>query len=153
MCENLSLLWTRILELGSILSMKSNGCSLKWKEKRGTSFVHLKIKLLALPVIRINICSLNTHPKHYVITKMCIHLLGTSIITVRCIYTDVRGIYLLGAFICEVCTPVRCVYICTALGGVGHGNSLTWTSLWTTWGHPLLAASWRAVQPVQTENK
>lgn len=49
-------------EYWKILLMKSNGCSLKWKEKRGTSFVHLKIKLLALPVIRINICSLNTHP-------------------------------------------------------------------------------------------
>lgn len=63
MCENLFLLWIRILELGLILSMKSNGCFFKWKEKRGILFVYFKIKLLVLSVIRINICFLNIYFK------------------------------------------------------------------------------------------
>lgn len=63
MCENLFLLWIRILELGLILLMKSNGCFFKWKEKRGILFVYFKIKLLVLSVIKINICFLNIYFK------------------------------------------------------------------------------------------
>lgn len=63
MCENLFLLWIRILELRLILLMKSNGCFFKWMEKRGILFVYFKIKLLVLSVIRINICFLNIYFK------------------------------------------------------------------------------------------
>lgn len=63
MCENLFVLWIRILELGLILSMKSNGCFFKWKEKRGILFVYFKIKLLVISVIRINIYFLNIYFK------------------------------------------------------------------------------------------
>lgn len=78
---------------------------------------------------------------------MCINLLGIYIfiITVRCIYIDVRGIYLLGVFICKVYIFVWCVYMCIVLGGVGYGNLFIWISLWIIWGYLLLVVSWRVV--------